>query len=205
MGGIALILGHTLYPVVKFESLVLVEPMLITARHFKASGSKLGFDKSALVRRDFWESREEAWKSLSTKGMKAWDKRVVKLFVDFGLRETTKDDPFDRPGVTLKCAKIQEFVTYQDNTSQMLAFDFLDTLCSNTPVHVIWGATDDYISAPVKEDIHRNGFKGKAASIQRVPNGGHLVPLVNPDGVADVILATFSASTDSPASTKSRL
>lgn len=75
------ILAHTLYPVVKFDSLVLVEPMLITVRHFKAIGRNLGLDESALVRRDFWESREEAWTSLSTKGMKTWDKRVVKLFV----------------------------------------------------------------------------------------------------------------------------
>jgi len=55
--------------------------MLITTRHFKASGHNLGFGESALARRDFWENKEEAWKSLSTRGMKAWDKRVVKLFV----------------------------------------------------------------------------------------------------------------------------
>ena len=64
---------------------------------------------------------------------------------EFGLRETTKDDPYDRPGVTLKCTKIQESVTFKDRTSQLLAFDFLDTLCSNTPVHVIWGAIDDHV------------------------------------------------------------
>lgn len=64
-------------------------------------------------------------------------------FQEFGLRETTKGDPYDRPGVTLKCAKIQESVTFKDRTSQTLAFDFLDTLCSNAPVHVIWGAIDD--------------------------------------------------------------
>ena len=55
--------------------------MLITVRHFKRMNLKLGLENGALARRDFWESREEAWTSLSTKGMKAWDKRVVKLFV----------------------------------------------------------------------------------------------------------------------------
>lgn len=75
------ILAHTFYPVAKFESLVLVEPMLIISRHFKGSGRKLRLDEGALVRRDFWESKEEAWLSLSAKGMKEWDKRVVKLFV----------------------------------------------------------------------------------------------------------------------------
>lgn len=132
---------------------------------------KPGLADGALARRDFWESREEAWTSLSTKGMKAWDKRMVKLFVvsrtplyppssfrqcnpktlthvlqDYGLRETTKDDPFDRPGVTLKCAKVQESATYEGGrVSGILAFDFLDTLCSKLPVHVIWGAIDDYM------------------------------------------------------------
>jgi hypothetical protein len=52
--------------------------MLVTAWHFKAGGRNLGFDEGALDRRDFWENREDAWTSLSTKGMKAqWDKRVV--------------------------------------------------------------------------------------------------------------------------------
>lgn len=70
-----------LYPAVNFDSLVLVEPMLITARHYKASGRTMAFSEGALARRDFWENREEAWTTLSAKGMKAWDKRMVKLFV----------------------------------------------------------------------------------------------------------------------------
>lgn len=57
--------------------------------------------------------------------------------------------------------------------------------------------------APVKEDIQKNAFKGKAASIQRVANGGHIVPQVQPDCVADAILTTFHSSVASPA--KSRL
>lgn len=78
---ISRVLAHTLYPAIKLDSLVLVEPMLITIRHLKAGGRKLGMDEGALARRDFWESREEAWASLSTKGMREWDKRAVKLFV----------------------------------------------------------------------------------------------------------------------------
>lgn len=61
--------------------MVLVEPMLITARHFKARGHELKLHDIALARRDFWESKEEARRSLSTKGMKVWDKRMVELFV----------------------------------------------------------------------------------------------------------------------------
>ena len=138
--------------------------MLITARHRKAHGYESGFAESTLARRDFWESKEEARMSLSAKGLKTWDKRATKLFVvskaagaffysflipahpqEFGLRETTKYDHFDRPGVTLKCAKVQESVTYRDRGSQVLAFDLLSSLCTGTPVHVIWGAIDDYM------------------------------------------------------------
>jgi hypothetical protein len=64
---------------------------------------------------------------------------------EFGLRETTKDDPFDRPGVTLKCAKAQESAIFKDRICGMLAFDFLEILCSNVPVHIVWGAIDDYM------------------------------------------------------------
>lgn len=58
--------------------------MLINIRHFKGTDRVFGLDDRALVRRDFWESKEEAQTSFSTKGMKGWDKRVVKLFVVSG-------------------------------------------------------------------------------------------------------------------------
>jgi hypothetical protein len=74
-------LAHTFYPTVKFDSLVFIEPMLLTARHFKALKHDIKLHEIALARRDFWESKEEALTSFSTKGMKSWDKRVMKLFV----------------------------------------------------------------------------------------------------------------------------
>lgn len=55
--------------------------MLATVRHFGGVDDRLGLVDGALARRDFWESREEARTLLSMKGMKTWDKRVVKLFV----------------------------------------------------------------------------------------------------------------------------
>lgn len=204
MGAVSLCLAHTFHPAVRFDSLVLVEPMLLTTRHFKARGHELKLNETALARRDLWESKEEAWTLLSSKGMKTWDKRVLKLFVEFGLRETAKDDPFDRPGVTLKCSKVQESVTFRDQTSQLLAFDFFETLCSSTPVHIIWGGIDDYIPALVKEDIHNNASKGKTVSIQRIQNCGHLVPMVRPDSVADAILNTFDLVV-APPTMRSRL
>jgi len=73
-------------------------------------------------------------------------------------------------------------------------------ILSSTP-----SAADLAVSpAPVKEDIQKNAFKGKAASIQRVANGGHLVPQVQPDNVADAILTTFCSSLK-PSSAKSKL
>lgn len=55
--------------------------MLFTLRHFNPRTHTLKLHDLALARRDFWESKEEAWTLLSAKGMKAWDKRVLKLFV----------------------------------------------------------------------------------------------------------------------------
>lgn len=72
------------------------------------------------------------------------------------------------------------------------------------PYPIAKSTTDLSISpVPIKEDIHKNAFKGKAASIQRVADAGHLVPQVKPDDVADVILTTFNLLTPFP--TKSRL
>lgn len=58
--------------------------------------------------------------------------------------------------------------------------------------------------APVKEDIFNNAFKGRVASVQRIAKCGHLVPLVQPDAVADAILSTFSSMATHPVA-KSRL
>lgn len=88
-----------------------------------------------------------------------------------------------------------------------MSFGELSTITCEPKRHILAstsGTADSVISpGPVKEDIHKKAFKGKAASVQRVAHGGHLAPQVKPDGVADAILTTFNSLAAS--TTKSRL
>ena len=67
-------------------------------------------------------------------------------------------------------------------------------------------STANFVISPatVKEDVHENAFKGRAASIQLVAGCGHLAPLVQPDDVADAVLNVIGPESTT-SFTKSRL
>lgn len=67
---------------------------------------------------------------------------------EHGLRPIPDSDPQGRSGVTLKCTKEQEAACYRDVVGRTRVFDYLATLCSSeSQVHIVWGAIDDYMSA----------------------------------------------------------
>lgn len=84
----------------------------------------------------------------------------------------TAEYPDKTSGVTLKCTKRQEAVstllsnvaeskrltpsqaTFRDNcnTGRVRGYNYLSTLCASRPVHVVFGAVDDYmcVGAPFR-------------------------------------------------------
>jgi len=60
---------------------------------------------------------------------------------------------------------------------------------SGVPVHLIWGAEDDFLSA---EAVGRPLADVLGVELKVLP-GGHFLPLDNPDGVAHVLLQTLEA------------
>jgi len=66
---------------IKFQSLYIIEPVFLPDGIDLIPMLKF-LTYSTYIRRDVWPSREEAYKDLNTsKGLKKWDRRVLRLFV----------------------------------------------------------------------------------------------------------------------------
>ncbi|KAJ6605076.1 Alpha/beta hydrolase fold-1 [Mycena sp. CBHHK59/15] len=192
MGAVSLVFALTYQPELKPDRLVLIEPMAIAEsagpamKKFLAGGSA--------NRRDIWPSREEAYNVLKSRpAWKIWDDRILRLYVEHGLRPLPSLEYPDKEGVTLKCTRRQETATYSDPLGSSLAYRMTGEIAKRIPIHVVYGAIDDYIPREVKDDFVKNGLGGEKnlASLSRVPKGGHLVIQTNPTGLAEAIFAVL--------------
>ncbi|KAG6901619.1 hypothetical protein C0995_009959 [Termitomyces sp. Mi166 len=163
MGAVCLLLSLGYSPKLKFESFILCE-LMSTNPKFMGGPSQM-LVKGAVNRRDIWPSYEEAYKLLKSRpAWKVWDDRVLKIFVvsariflvlpkvsdillqKDGMRPLpTADYPDKTEGVTLKCSRIQETACYRDGIGPTRAYNVLGSVARRMPVHLIYGATNDYL------------------------------------------------------------
>ncbi|KAG7451534.1 uncharacterized protein BT62DRAFT_927244 [Guyanagaster necrorhizus] len=204
MGAVSLLLSMTFNPRPTFESLILVELMTMNQDHSYAPGTYLL--NASQNRRDIWPSKEEAYIIMkSRKGLQAWDDRVLRLFVEHGLRPLpTIDYPDQVNGVTLKCSRKQETACYRDNLGFSRAYRGMAYFVKLLPIHLIYGAIDDILPPKVKDDVINNACGGieNLGSVSRVEGGGHLVVQVNPKGLAEKIWAALTSSSKTAAHAK---
>ncbi|KAK5172659.1 uncharacterized protein LTR77_002779 [Saxophila tyrrhenica] len=108
MGATALLEVARIHPRL-FSSLVLTDPII--GSEMKMVGATYTFMSSR--RPDLWDSRKEAENMFrSAKPLKAWDARVMDLWLQYGLRETPTL-LYPEPGkVTLRMPKTQEVWNY---------------------------------------------------------------------------------------------
>ncbi|KAF8878111.1 Alpha/beta hydrolase fold-1 [Infundibulicybe gibba] len=178
MGAISLALALTFTPAIKFNSLILCEPMAMHQRFTgKPSEMLIG---GAAKRRDIWPSREEAYRLLKSRpAWKVWDDRVLRIFVNDGMRNLpTADYPDKMEGVTLKCSRKQETACYRDPLGVSRTYLSLGEIATRMPTHLVYGAIDDYIPKEVKEDVINVASQGNLASVSRVDGAGHLVRIL---------------------------
>lgn len=85
-----------------FAGIVLVDPVVVPLQ----AGTRLNpMAGAALSRRDAWSSRDEARAAFLKKDFfRAWDTRILEIYVRFGLREMVGG------GVTLTTRKMDEAV-----------------------------------------------------------------------------------------------
>ncbi|KAL1760754.1 Alpha/beta hydrolase fold-1 [Schizophyllum commune] len=180
MGAVALELSLTYTPRVAYDSLILVEPMVMNRE--AAAGPHQFLVNGARNRRDIWPSKPEAYKLLKSRSWKNWDDRVVRLFaVHF--------PPFLRGLADPKRRRSTACATYEDPLGVARAYGFLRHGVKRVPTHIIYGAVDDYIPAFVKDDVINNAIGGAQhlASLSRVENAGHLVVQTSPQELAGAI------------------
>jgi len=156
-------------------------------RYFLSNGAE--------KRRDIWPNRAEALRALqSGSSFKAWDPRLLQIFVEHGMRELpTATYPDQIQGVILKCPKRHEAASYRDSLGLARAAKYFRILCELIPVHIIYGEIHDQIPASVKDDVLSIGTGGRHASHFKVPDAGHLIVQTQPKGLAVAIMAALQA------------
>ncbi|KAI0357837.1 hypothetical protein OH77DRAFT_1370376, partial [Trametes cingulata] len=207
MGASAIILSQTYQPPLPYVGTVLVEPMLLPPSlpsPSSPSSSSPTSDKTsspqpqapklaprnvllegAERRRDAWPSRAAARAQFESRlPWKAWDPRVLEVYVRIGLREVPGAS--GEGAVTLTCTKAQEAACYRDALGRTKAYRFLAHVCAAMPVHFIWGALQDnpILIEEVKQAVMSDGTKGQHRSDQRVEGAGHMLPQMQPERLA---------------------
>ncbi|KAJ7224751.1 Alpha/beta hydrolase fold-1 [Mycena rebaudengoi] len=195
MGAVCQLLALTHQPQLEPECLILIEIMAMSKS--AAPAMKKFLAGGSANRRDMWASREEAYKLFKSRpAWKVWDDRVLRLYVEYGLRPLPPREYPDEEGVTLKCTRLQETATYSDPLGHVLGYNLPGKIAKRVPTHLVYGAIDDYLSHDVKDDFVNNAIGGahNLASLSRVPNAGHLVVQTNPAGLAKTIFEILNKS-----------
>ncbi|KAJ7432133.1 Alpha/beta hydrolase fold-1 [Mycena galericulata] len=196
---VSLIFSLTYQPEVKPECLIMLELMCLKVDAI-AKLMKFLVDGSS-KRRVIWPSREEAYQSLKARPLwKAWDDRVLRTYVEHGIRTLPTREYPDQQGVTLKCTRAQELATYRDTHASSVVYRMMGTIVNRFPTHLVYGAIDDYLPRDVKDDFLKNGVGGEQhlASLIRIPNAGHLVAQTHPRAFAETIFEILAKHPNTP-------
>ncbi|KAJ6517471.1 Alpha/beta hydrolase fold-1 [Mycena vitilis] len=179
---------------IPFASLILIEPTVIPRELFYQNlddrMSTMEFVVSAtLLRRERWNSREEARKWLTRRvPWDSWDARVLHMLSKHGLLVADTPDG----GVAIKCDRRQEALSYIDVKPHFSAARELGRISRTVPVHFIWGSGSPLVPEFVQAALG-DGSDGRfAASITNV-DAGHMVVQEKPHALADAICAILDS------------
>ncbi|KIY69948.1 alpha/beta-hydrolase [Cylindrobasidium torrendii FP15055 ss-10] len=200
MGAGAFLLTTTLQPRLRYESLILIEPMILNQ---EGLGGVTFLAKGAVNRRDIWASKEEAYTLMKArKPWKFFDDRVLKLYITHGLTSLpTAEYPDKTEGVTLKTPRRQEVACFSDPNAAPRSYNIIGQMAQRLPIHMVYGGVDDYIPLKYQKDVTDNAAQGRLASITRIPGAGHLAVQTHPTAVAHTLVDLINKS-DSKAKPK---
>ncbi|KAH9891655.1 alpha/beta-hydrolase [Cubamyces lactineus] len=181
-------------PAVPYKALIVMEPSALTREVVRRTGMdmyvRMRTLKVAIQKRcDNWSTREEA-KAFFRKRMpwKAWDQRALDLFVEHGLVQlpVQNKDGTTTSRVFLACLPYQEGAAYYGHGDiHHVAAERLQTLDPSIPVHFMFSAREEVIPKYVRDSLLALRH---VASLQFIPNSGHLVVQEKPDEVSSAII-----------------
>ncbi|KAJ6516463.1 Alpha/beta hydrolase fold-1 [Mycena sanguinolenta] len=188
-GAVVVSLALTYQPELKPEFLIMIEIMGMNTDVTLKMGKLL--TKMTENRRDIWPSRTEAYRLLKARAAyRDWDDRVLRIYVETGLRQLPTLEYPDQEGVTLKCSRRTETAAYRDNLASPTVYSLMRFIVHRFRTHFIDGTVDNYLSRAVKDDFLANAVGGmqNLSSFSHIPGAGHLVAQTHPTALAKALL-----------------
>ncbi|GAA5991015.1 hypothetical protein JCM11641_007311 [Rhodosporidiobolus odoratus] len=163
-----------------FSSLILLDPWILP-RYHDGSSTDSPFFRSVALRRDSWNSREEAVESLTTKGFfQIWDKRITELFMQYGLRQL-KDGR-----VALKTPAKTEMLMYANPYGWQGAYLFHQLQANpSLPVQIMLPSRGQSIVPETHLSAVIEGLP--SVTFERVKRSSHLLPQMDPDRMGGIL------------------
>ncbi|KAH8830962.1 Alpha/beta hydrolase family-domain-containing protein [Flagelloscypha sp. PMI_526] len=204
LGGVAMCILQSLEPLVNFSSMIIVEPLLSPAGPEHLERLRYVLVKGAYERRDVWPDRTQAMHALRKRQRTSkWDPSTLVLFVRHAIRQHPGARHKDAPylGVTLACSRDQEAAMYRDVDGPTKPIADLNKACARMPVHLIIGGINDFISPRIHAAMTDVKSGRRFASVTKIEETGHLIPLEVPEKLGEVLYACL---VDSSASISNR-
>ncbi|KAJ3548315.1 hypothetical protein NM688_g5314 [Phlebia brevispora] len=173
---------------VPYEALVLIEPVAVDTESFATRTTDLkNLDKLFKVvqtRRNEWDSYEAAYAWFVKRApWSSWDLRTLQLHVRHGLRPLC-------PGsqkVTTKCDRLHEAESFTEQQTMFHAAEQIERLCDYVPIHLIYGAHNDFPLKDSKRCLTDLTKGRRPASATLIPDAGHTVVQQQPDTIAQAL------------------
>ncbi|KAI0343802.1 alpha/beta-hydrolase [Trametopsis cervina] len=172
--------------------MILIDPSMMDSEMWRDHHKEIQpvtelVSKGAKMRRDGWASREHALKSLLNQyPYDCWDPRIVQVYVDHALYETT--DASGKVVVRRKTPAMQEADAFFLNLE--ITWDGLETAAAiqgRVPIHMVLGTEFDLMPTMVRESMV-DKKKGRVwASVTHVEDVGHMVVQEKTDEVTQII------------------
>ncbi|KAF5384323.1 hypothetical protein D9615_003313 [Tricholomella constricta] len=170
-----------------FSSIILIDPVIVkpTGQLIHKSEHADRLVVGAILRREAWDSREEALEILKQSPFfGAWDPAVLKTYIDCGTYDTI--DPATRkPIIRLKMPGIQEAIVFSETHTEFEVFERLPTLDERIELRwIVPGKPGAGEFGPPGATRERVWIRPTNASNIRIPNAGHLIPQEQPQALA---------------------
>ncbi|KAI0754976.1 alpha/beta-hydrolase [Daedaleopsis nitida] len=177
---------------VAYKAILLVEPSISKREvpqhlHEQRRIATAAVRDSKANRQCVWDSREQARAFLESRPpWKTWHPRMLDLFTRYGLTEkTVRNGNTATTKTVLCCSPAQESAQFAVDEYHHHAVDLLAKVNPSVPIHVILGEREDFIPAW----MHESTMSAiKVASLQRLPNLGHLVGFILQPSIRTVCL-----------------
>jgi lipase len=177
MGATVSTIAHAEYGL-NAGAMVLVEPIFLPQPFYMMgmTTDNHPLASRAMRRTNYWQNKREAADYLRSRSLfKDWDEEVVELYIDHGMKKSTKG------GLELACSPRKEAALFMGGM-QYNPWPVLPKV--TCPVLVVEGEKSEnkqFVNLEEVVSVLPNGF------FRTISDGGHLVPMEQPGKVAAII------------------